>query len=187
VQRTRSFFGYSTDLSLSPAVSAFDRIARCRPRYLLHGVVAAISVAALSSIAFLPRAVPAPLADAAPDAESMTPPLMALAIDTPPVPTPTQVALAAGADMLEATIAPPEPPKPTTHTVEDGESVRMLAARFGLSPETIMAANGLRNPDLLQVGQDLVILPTASVCRPMTSFAPISSAPIRTSSTRAPG
>ena len=39
----------------------------------------------------------------------------------------------------------------------------MLAARFGISPETIMAANGLRNPDLLQVGQDLVILPTNGV------------------------
>src|SRR5207253_4960881 len=33
----------------------------------------------------------------------------------------------------------------------------------GISPETIMAANGLRNPDLLQVGQDLVILPTDGV------------------------
>src|SRR5438105_2418589 len=39
----------------------------------------------------------------------------------------------------------------------------MLAARFGISPETIMAANGLRNPDLLQVGQDLLILPTDGV------------------------
>src|SRR5207248_6533751 len=34
---------------------------------------------------------------------------------------------------------------------------------FGISPETIMAANGLRNPDLLQVGQDLVILPADGV------------------------
>jgi peptidoglycan DL-endopeptidase LytE len=66
-------------------------------------------------------------------------------------------------DMLEATIAPPLPPQPITHTVEDGETVRMLAARYGISPLTIMAANGLRNPDLLQVGQDLVILPTDGV------------------------
>jgi cell wall-associated NlpC family hydrolase len=65
--------------------------------------------------------------------------------------------------MLEATIAPPEPPKPFTHTVEDGETVRMLAARFSISPETILAANGLWNPDMLQVGQDLVILPTDGV------------------------
>jgi LysM repeat protein len=65
--------------------------------------------------------------------------------------------------MLEAPITPARPAKPTTHTVEEGETVRMLAERFGISTATIMAANGLRNPDLLQVGQDLVILPTDGV------------------------
>lgn len=80
----------------------------------------------------------------------------------PPAPTPTP-APAFEADFLEATITPAQPPKPITHTVEEGESVRMLAAKYGISPETIMAANGLRNPDLLQVGQDLVILPTDGV------------------------
>jgi cell wall-associated NlpC family hydrolase len=39
----------------------------------------------------------------------------------------------------------------------------MLAARYGIRPETILAANGLRNPDLLLVGQELVILPTNGV------------------------
>jgi cell wall-associated NlpC family hydrolase/nucleoid-associated protein YgaU len=67
------------------------------------------------------------------------------------------------ADMLHDTIAPPEPRRPITHSVEEGETVRMLAARYSISPETIMAANGLRNPDLLQVGQDLLILPTDGV------------------------
>src|SRR5262249_6672442 len=66
-------------------------------------------------------------------------------------------------DVLEATIAPPEPPKPIVHTVEEGETVRMLAAKYGISPETLMSANGIRNPDLLQVGQDLTILPTDGV------------------------
>ena len=83
------------------------------------------------------------------------------------LPAPTPVAHAPTEqpvnDMLEATIAPPEPPKPITHTVEEGETIRMLAAKYGISPETIMAANGIRNPDLLQVGQDLVILPTDGV------------------------
>jgi cell wall-associated NlpC family hydrolase len=88
---------------------------------------------------------------------------MPLAIDTPPATTPAPVAMLPDADMLVATISPPEPPKPTTHTVEEGESVRMLAARYGISPETIMVANGMRNPDLLQVGVDLVILPTDGV------------------------
>jgi cell wall-associated NlpC family hydrolase len=80
-----------------------------------------------------------------------------------PGPTATSDAVSPDADVLQDTIAPPEPSRPINHTVEDGETIRMLAARFGLSPETIMAANGLRNPDLLEVGQDLVILPTDGV------------------------
>jgi len=58
---------------------------------------------------------------------------------------------------------PAPPAKPTIHTVEDGDTVRMLAAKYGISPETIMAANNLRNPDMLKIGQDLVILPTDGV------------------------
>jgi cell wall-associated NlpC family hydrolase/nucleoid-associated protein YgaU len=77
-----------------------------------------------------------------------------------PAPTPRP---GPDADFLQDKVAPPEPPQPITHTVEDGETLRMLAAKFGVSPETIMAANGIRNPDLLQVGQDLVILPTDGV------------------------
>jgi len=142
----------------NPDLTILSRLVRYRPRYLLHGVVAAVSVAALTSIAFQPRPVPTASADATLEA---SPPMVAL--DVPePTPAPTAVAQPVD-DMLEATISPPEPPKPTTHTVEDGESVRMLAAKYGISPETIMAANGLRNPDLLQVGQDLVILPTDGV------------------------
>jgi cell wall-associated NlpC family hydrolase len=61
-----------------------------------------------------------------------------------------------------ASVAEP-PPMPVVHTVEEGESLRMLAARFGISVDTIMAANQLTNPDLLKVGQELVILPTNGV------------------------
>jgi len=133
---------------------------RYKPRYLLHGVVAMVSVTALSSIAIQPRPAPAALASAA--AADVTSPMVALDV-APADPAPTAAPAQPVDDMLPATIAPAEPPKPITHTVEDGETVRMLAARFGVSPETIMAANGIRNPDLLQVGQDLVILPTDGV------------------------
>jgi peptidoglycan endopeptidase LytE len=171
VRASRRFFDVrldlqSPDLSLSPAVSALDRIARYRPRYVLHGVVAVVSVAALSSIALQPRptTVTAAATDAleAPAVAEVSLPLLDLAVVPTAVPSPVAVA-EPESDMLEATIAPALPPRPITHTVEDGETVRMLAARYGLSPETIMAANGIRNPDLLQVGQDLVILPTDGV------------------------
>jgi cell wall-associated NlpC family hydrolase len=153
VRRSHRYLG-------SPDLSALDRLVRFKPRYLLHGVIAAVSVTALTSMALQPRHTTAVAADAAPLVEA-SPPMVALDI---PAPTPAPTAVPQPVeDMLEATIAPPEPPKPFTHTVEEGESVRMLAARFGLSPETIMAANGIRNPDMLQVGQDLVILPTDGV------------------------
>ncbi|HEY1296659.1 MAG TPA: LysM peptidoglycan-binding domain-containing protein, partial [Chloroflexota bacterium] len=139
-------------------------MARYRSRYLLHGVAAAIGVVALSSIAIQPRhvSVAAAVAVAAPADEmaALTPPEldMAPAVEAVAVPAAQPVN-----DMLQATIAPPEPPKPIVHAVEEGESVRMLAARYSISPETLMAANGIRNPDLLQVGQNLVILPTDGV------------------------
>jgi cell wall-associated NlpC family hydrolase len=146
------------DLYLRPVLVSFDRTARYRSRYLLHGVVTVVSLVAVSSIALPPRAT-------APDPFEATtidsgPPLLELNIPPPPAPMAVEVPVS---DTLEAKIAPAVPPKPTIHTVQEGETVRMLAARFGISPETIMAANGLRNPDLLQVGQDLLILPTNGV------------------------
>jgi cell wall-associated NlpC family hydrolase len=130
---------------------------------LLHGVVATVGIVAVASIALQPRPVALESVAASAVVEP-TPPLLVLNLSSVPT-TPTPEALEAP---LTAT-PPPEvaeqaaPPKPITHTVEEGETLRMLAARFGISPETIMAANNLRNADLLRVGQDLVILPTDGV------------------------
>jgi LysM repeat protein len=44
-----------------------------------------------------------------------------------------------------------------THTVRPGESVRSIAQANGITSETILAANTMTDPDLLQVGQQLVI------------------------------
>ena len=43
------------------------------------------------------------------------------------------------------------------HTVQPGESMRSIAAANGISSETILAANTMSDPDLLQVGQQLLI------------------------------
>ena len=56
----------------------------------------------------------------------------------------------------------------TTHIVQRGEYVGMIARQYGVSPDAIIAANGLSNPSLVYVGQQLVI-PGAS--------APAASAP----------
>src|ERR1051326_8519227 len=49
------------------------------------------------------------------------------------------------------------------HTVQPGESVKDIASAYGLSSVSVMAANALANPDVLQVGQTLVIPPVDGV------------------------
>src|SRR5205823_5988045 len=45
------------------------------------------------------------------------------------------------------------------YVVEDGDSVRTIASQFGVTNETIIWENDLTDPDILQVGQELHILP----------------------------
>lgn len=44
-----------------------------------------------------------------------------------------------------------------THTVQKGESLSLIATRYGVTVEAIMAANGLSDANLIHVGQSLVI------------------------------
>jgi len=52
-----------------------------------------------------------------------------------------------------------------TYTVQEGDNVWDIAQRFGINPETIVWANDQLeiDPDLLSVGQELVILPVSGV------------------------
>ncbi|MGC8787911.1 MAG: peptidoglycan DD-metalloendopeptidase family protein [Anaerolineae bacterium] len=54
---------------------------------------------------------------------------------------------------------------PITYTVEPGDNVSIIAEKFGVSVETILWANGNLedNPDYLQVGDKLIILPVSGV------------------------
>ncbi len=53
----------------------------------------------------------------------------------------------------------------STYVVEPGDTIFGIAANFGLAPETILWSNPdfENNPDLLQVGQELMILPVDGV------------------------
>ncbi len=61
--------------------------------------------------------------------------------------------------------AKPEPPLPApavaagslTHTVQSGDTIERIAARYGVSQRSIIQANHLRNPHWLRLGQRLLI------------------------------
>lgn len=70
---------------------------------------------------------------------------------------------------------------PTTHVVQAGETLGIISNTYDTSIEDIMEANGLDNPDLLNVGQELIIpiggvavaTPTAAVAEaPATAAGP---------------
>ncbi|HEY0419464.1 MAG TPA: LysM domain-containing protein, partial [Acetobacteraceae bacterium] len=61
---------------------------------------------------------------------------------------------------------PPEAPErtsPTHHTVTSGEVLWQIAEQYRLRPETVLWANDINDPDLLLVGQDLLIPPADGV------------------------
>jgi LysM repeat protein len=61
---------------------------------------------------------------------------------------------------------PPQPPErtaPVHHTVAEGEVLWQIAEQYNLRPETILWANDINDPDLLLIGQDLLIPPTDGV------------------------
>jgi LysM domain/Lamin Tail Domain len=76
----------------------------------------------------------------------------------------------------------PVPTRRTTavnYTIKPGDSLSLIAANFGISTSALMQANGLTNPNLLAVGQVIVIPPpdlTASasvVATPGTAVPPV--------------
>jgi peptidoglycan DL-endopeptidase LytE len=66
-----------------------------------------------------------------------------------------------------------------SYTVEPGDTLLALSSRFGITPETILWANDLGNGELLQIGQELTILPVSGVLhtvRPGQTFNEIAEA-----------
>jgi LysM repeat protein len=65
-----------------------------------------------------------------------------------------------------APAAPPAPSAPApggaVHVVQWGETLALIASRYGVTTQAISAANGLTNPNLIYVGQRLII-PTSGV------------------------
>lgn len=66
----------------------------------------------------------------------------------PPSPTPTPI----------PTVPPPTPtPAPLLHTVQPGETLAGIAAAYNVSLADLIAVNNIQDPNLIHVGQVLVI------------------------------
>jgi lipoprotein-anchoring transpeptidase ErfK/SrfK len=64
----------------------------------------------------------------------------------------------------------------TTHVVEPGQELALIARMYGVDMMDIVAQNELANPDLLWVGQELVI-PAQSIYMPTAAEAPAAPTP----------
>lgn len=53
--------------------------------------------------------------------------------------------------------AEPEPREPTTHVVQRGENLVMIARQYNVSLTELMEANGITNANLVKIGQELQI------------------------------
>jgi LysM repeat protein len=67
-----------------------------------------------------------------------------------------------GADAQSAALAvgaptPLPPNAPTYHTVKTGETLGKIAAAYGMTTDAIASANGITNPNVIAVGQRLLI------------------------------
>lgn len=69
--------------------------------------------------------------------------------------------------LLELDMIAVEPPTPeadapytgatTTHVVERGQELALIAREYGVSTDDIVRMNGITNPDLIYVGQELIV------------------------------
>lgn len=62
-----------------------------------------------------------------------------------------------------------------THTVVPGETLSQIAERYGISVNTILWSNDLGSADLINVGDQLVILPTSGVLHEVSEGETLSS------------
>lgn len=64
--------------------------------------------------------------------------------------------------------------KATVYTIQDGDTIASIAAKFDVSTNTVLWANGLSSNDILKVGDHLTILPVTGVLHTVQSGDTIS-------------
>ena len=140
------------------AGAAWYSSVRINPRRLpLHLLTLSLGASVVAATMFVNRPSPAP---ADPDAPPALVAEQSAADEEAVEPETVAPALAAPAEAA---------PELKTYVVEPGDSLRTVAQQFGVSVATIAAANKLANPDLIAVGQELVIPSTSGL---LTTLSP---------------
>ncbi|HEV7663645.1 MAG TPA: glucosaminidase domain-containing protein [Chloroflexota bacterium] len=140
-------------------------------------VVASGTVGVLSAPASRNELAPDPPADAVIDAALVSEPAARPALK--PLPEPTLVVSDATSANVAAPSVPDAPLAMRRYVVEPGDSVRTIATQFGVTNETVIWENDLTDPDVLQVGQELHILPFSGLIhevRPGDTVASVANA-----------
>ena len=76
-----------------------------------------------------------------------------------PTPTPADYLVIVTATPGPEVRATPTPMTGTTYRVREGDTISGIAARFDVTEAALLAANGLADPNLVEVGQRLTIPP----------------------------
>ncbi len=74
-----------------------------------------------------------------------------------------QAEAAPAAGGTAAAPAKPRAPEPFTYVVKSDDTLAKIAAKFGINVSTILYANDLSNPEVINPGQELTILPVPGV------------------------
>lgn len=76
-----------------------------------------------------------------------------------PTPTPSPIATVSATPAAGPPLATPTPAAPETYVIEAGDTLSDIAERFDIDLDVLIAANGITDPTLLQIGQVLVLPP----------------------------
>jgi LysM repeat protein len=100
--------------------------------------------------------IPAPILVVPPPV--VTPPVVTPPVVTPPVVTPPIVKPPVVTPLVVTPTTPdPIPSGPIQYTIQPGDSLTRIAAKYGVTVDAIARANNISNPNLIQVGQKLII------------------------------
>lgn len=91
-------------------------------------------------------------------------------------PTPIATATIAPTPTATATL-PPATPTPMVYVVQSGDTLSGIATRFNVSLEALQQANGIADPNLIAVGQQLIIPGPTPVASPTPLPTPTPQSP----------